>query len=90
MLYEVITEPRNAIIITGIIIAVALILGNLDYLASLITMFFLITYGTLNLVVFLQQSMKIISFRPTFKIPRFVSLYGAVASIFIMFRNNFV
>jgi len=36
-------------------------------------------------VVFLQQSMKIISFRPTFKIPRFVSLYGAVSSIFIMF-----
>ncbi len=81
-------EPRNAIIVTGVFIAAALILGNLDYLATLITMFFLITYGTLNLVVFLQQSMKIISFRPTFKIPRFVSFYGAVSSIFMMFLIN--
>lgn len=81
-------EPRNAIIFTGIIIEVALILGNLDYLASLITMFFLITYGMLNLVVFIQQSMKIISFRPTFKIPRFVPFIGFVGCMFIMFLIN--
>ncbi|MCB0314033.1 MAG: Na-K-Cl cotransporter, partial [Calditrichaeota bacterium] len=59
-------EPRNAIIFTGGFILVSILAGNLDALASLITMFFLITYGTLNLVVFIQQSMKIISFRPTF------------------------
>jgi hypothetical protein len=63
-------------------------MGNLDVLASLITMFFLITYGTLDLVVFIQQSMKIISFRPTFKIPRFISLSGAVSCIVIMFLIN--
>jgi hypothetical protein len=51
-------------------------------------MFFLITYGTLNLVTFIQQSMKIISFRPTFKIPRFVSFLGAAGCIFIMFLIN--
>jgi amino acid transporter len=78
-------EPRNAIIFTGLFIETALILGNLDYLASLITMFFLITYGMLNLVVFVQQSMKIISFRPTFKIPRFVSFIGALGCMFMMF-----
>ena len=81
-------EPRNAIIFTGIAIEICLILGNLDYLASLITMFFLITYGMINLVVFIQQSMKIISFRPTFKIPRFVSFLGAVSCLFIMFLIN--
>ncbi len=81
-------EPRNAAYFTGIFILVALMMGNLDVLASLITMFFLITYGTLNLVVFIQQSMKIISFRPTFKIPRFVSLSGAVSCIVIMFLIN--
>lgn len=46
-------EPRNAIIITGFLIELALLSGNLDVLASLITMFFLITYGMLNLVVFI-------------------------------------
>ncbi|MFQ5649846.1 MAG: amino acid permease [bacterium] len=81
-------EPRNAIIFTGAIIVLALLLGNLNYLASLITMFFLITYGILNLVVFIQQSMRIISFRPTFRIPRFTPLLGAVGCIFIMFLIN--
>jgi len=81
-------EPRNAIIFTGAIIFVALIFGSLDALASLITMFFLITYGTLNLVVFIQQSMKMISFRPTFKVPRIVPLTGAASSLFVMFLIN--
>ncbi|GAB4429064.1 MAG: amino acid permease [Anaerolineae bacterium] len=81
-------EPRNAIILTGGIILVALLLGNLDALASLITMFFLITYGMLNLVVFLQQSLKIISFRPTFKVPRFIPFFGAVSCTFMMFLIN--
>jgi len=81
-------EPRNAAIFTGIIIILALIMGNLDILASLITMFFLITYGTLNLVVFIQQSIKIISFRPTFKIPHIVSFLGAAGCIFMMFLIN--
>jgi solute carrier family 12 sodium/potassium/chloride transporter 2 len=81
-------EPRNAIIFTGVVIEIALITGNLDFLATLITMFFLITYGMLNLVVFIQQSMKIISFRPTFKIPRFVSFFGASSCVFMMFLIN--
>ena len=81
-------EPRNAIIFTGITIELALILGNLDFLAALITMFFLITYGMLNLVVFIQQSMNIISFRPTFKVPRFVPLLGALGCLAIMFLIN--
>lgn len=81
-------EPRNAIIFTGIAIEIALILGNLNFLAALITMFFLITYGMINLVVFIEQGMKIISFRPTFKIPNFVPLIGAVGCVFIMFLIN--
>ena len=83
-------EPRNAIIFSGSIIVFALVLGNLDFLATLITMFFLITYGILNLVVFIQQSMKIISFRPTFKVPRIVPFLGAVGCVFIMFLINAV
>lgn len=81
-------EPRNAIIFTAVIVELALIFGNLDALASLITMFFLITYGVINLVVFIQQSMKIISFRPTFKVPRFVPLIGAIGCILIMLLIN--
>ena len=81
-------EPRNAILFSGVIVMTALLLGNLDFLASLITMFFLITYGMLNLVVFIQQSMKIISFRPTFKIPRIIPLIGAVGCFAVMMLIN--
>ncbi|UCG27347.1 MAG: hypothetical protein JSV24_10265 [Bacteroidales bacterium] len=81
-------EPRNAIVFTAACLAVALLAGDLNALATLITMFFLITYGMTNLVVFIQQSMKIISFRPTFKIPPFISFTGAAGSIIIMFLIN--
>jgi solute carrier family 12 sodium/potassium/chloride transporter 2 len=78
-------EPRNAIVVTGAIILISVLTLDLNALASLITMFFLITYGTLNLVVFVQQSMKMISFRPTFKIPKVVPLIGALGCLLIMF-----
>ncbi|NJP05016.1 MAG: Na-K-Cl cotransporter [Chloroflexaceae bacterium] len=76
-------EPRNATMLTGLIIAAALMV-ELNTLASLITMFFLVTYGVINLVVFIQQSMRIISFRPTFKIPRLLSLGGAIGCALMM------
>ncbi len=81
-------EPLNAIVFTAIIIEVSLLLGNLNALAALITMFFLITYGMINLVVFIQQKMRIISFRPTFKIPTFVPFFGALGSAFVMVLIN--
>lgn len=81
-------EPQNAVIFTGLIIAVAIAFGNLNGLATLITMFFLITYGTLNFVVFIQQSMKMISFRPTFKVPRFMPFFGGISCLVIMFLIN--
>ncbi|MDX1701126.1 MAG: amino acid permease, partial [Melioribacteraceae bacterium] len=77
-------EPRYAIVFTGVIVVGSLLLGDLDALASIITLFFLITYGMLNLVVFIQQSMRIISFRPTFKIPRLVPFIGAIGSFLVM------
>ena len=81
-------EPRNAVVFTGIFIMTAIMLGEINSLATLITMFFLITYGILNAVVYIQQSMQIISFRPTFKIPKFVPLIGALGSLGIMFLIN--
>ena len=77
-------EPRNAIIFTGVIVVTSLLLGDLNTLATLITLFFLITYGMLNLVVFIQQGMKIISFRPTFKISRIIPFVGALGCFLVM------
>jgi amino acid transporter len=78
-------EPRNAVIFTGGIVLLALLLRDLNTVAPLITMFFLITYAMINVVVFTEQSLGLISFRPLFRIPRSVSLLGAVGCLLTMF-----
>lgn len=81
-------EPRNAILLTGTIVLATLMLRDLNTIAPLITMFFLITYMMINLVVFIEQQMDMISFRPTFSIPRFVPAIGTAGCLFTMFIIN--
>ena len=81
-------EPRNAIILTGGIVLFTLMLRDLNTIAPLITMFFLITYMMINLVVFIEQKMDMISFRPTFAVPRFVPIVGTLGCLFTMFIIN--
>ena len=81
-------EPRNAILLTGGLVLATLLLRDLNTIAPLITMFFLITYMMINLVVFIEQQMDMISFRPTFKIPKFVPFLGTVGCLFTMFIIN--
>jgi len=78
-------EPRNAVIVTGVIVFFALLLRDLNTVAPLITMFFLITYAMINVVVFTEQSLGLISFRPLFRIPRTASFLGAAGCLFAMF-----
>jgi hypothetical protein len=51
-------------------------------------MFFLITYMMINLVVLIEQRMDMVSFRPTFRIPKFVPLLGTLGCLFTMFIIN--
>ena len=81
-------EPRNAILLTGGIVLASLMVRDLNTIAPLITMFFLITYMMINLVVFIEQRMDMVSFRPTFPVPRFVPLIGTVGCLFTMFIIN--
>ncbi len=78
-------EPRNAVLVTGAIVFVSLLLRDLNTVAPLLTMFFLITYAMINVVVFIEQSLGLISFRPLLQVPRAVSFVGAVGCLFAMF-----
>ncbi|HII72349.1 TPA: Na-K-Cl cotransporter [Candidatus Woesearchaeota archaeon] len=80
--------PHRAVLFSAIPIFLTLYLANLDLIAPVITMFFLITYAIINIVVFVEQSIGLVSFRPTLTIPRFVPLFGAVGSIIMMFFIN--
>lgn len=82
------SEPRLAVVIsTGIALAV-IWMGNLDFVAPIITMFFLNTYGMLNLTAGLERLVGNPSFRPRIKVPWFVSLLGALGCYGAMFLIN--
>lgn len=78
-------EPRNALWVTGGVLFFTLFLRDLNAVAPLITMFFLITYAMLNGVLLLEQSLDLVSFRPNFRVPRWVPALGLVGSLFAMF-----
>jgi amino acid transporter len=81
-------EPRNAMWVTGGLVVAALLLRDLNVVAPFITMFFLITYGMINLVVLIEQSLGLVSFRPKLKLPKIVPFIGAFGCIFAMFIIN--
>ncbi|MDP8927807.1 MAG: amino acid permease [Actinomycetota bacterium] len=83
-------EPRNAMGVTAAIVLGALMLRDLNTVAPLITMFFLITYAMINVVVLIEQSLGLVSFRPLLRIPRMVAFVGALGCIFAMFVVNAV
>jgi solute carrier family 12 sodium/potassium/chloride transporter 2 len=77
-------EPRRALMVSGVITLVGILIRDLNAIAPLITMFFLITYATINLVVLVESSLGLINFRPTFRLTRWVPLYGFLSCLFAM------
>jgi len=82
------TEPRLAVFITTAIAVGVVWMGNLNFVAPIITMFFLNTYGMINLTAGIERLVGNPSFRPEFKIPWIVSLIGAVGCYGAMFLIN--
>lgn len=78
-------EPRNAILLTFVIALGGILIGELNVIARVVTTFFIITYGFLN-ITYTVESWASSDFRPSFRIPRFVSIIGAIASIVVMIQ----
>ncbi len=78
------SEPRYAMAATFLLAEVGILLGNLDAIANLLTMFFLATYGFTNLACGLERWAASPSFRPDFRVPSWVSLSGALACFYVM------
>ena len=81
-------EPINSMLITAIIVFIGISLRDLNTIAPILTMFFMITYAMVNIVVLVEQSLSLPSYRPTLKVPLFVPAIGAFGSIAIMFVIN--
>jgi hypothetical protein len=81
-------QPRNSMIVTGLLIFATMLMRDLNAIAPLVTMFFLVTYAMLNIVVIIEQNLGLMSFRPVFKVGRIVPWLGLVGSIIAMFIIN--
>ncbi len=79
-------EPVNATLVTAVIVFIIVGMGSVDFVAQIISMFFMITYGALCLVSFLEHFAGNPSYRPTFKSKWYLSLIGAIACFVMMFQ----
>ncbi len=82
-------DPRRAIALTFLISQAGVFAGDLDTIAPIITMFFLLTYGTVNLACFYESITHNPSFRPTFRLNHWsIALLGALGCLGVMFLVN--
>ncbi|MBN1184181.1 MAG: amino acid permease [Bacteroidales bacterium] len=79
-------EPYNASIITCVIAFVFVAMGDVNFVAQLISMFFMITYGSLCLISFLYHFGADPSYRPAFKSKWYISLVGFLMCFWLMFK----
>ena len=82
-------EPRNALVFAFVIAECGILIGELDVIARIVTMFFITTYGFLNLSAAFENWASS-DFYPEFKTPIWVSLIGSAACFIVMIQLDFI
>ena len=82
-------EPWNALIITVVIAQCGILIGELDLIARVVSMFYLAAYGFINISYFLE-SWASSDFHPTFRIKKWISLLGFFATFAVMFKLDMI
>ena len=83
-------EPVYATCVSGVIAIVFIVAGDVDFIARILTMFFIVTYGVLCAVSFLEHFAGNPSYRPTFHSRWYLSLVGTVMCGLMMIQINVV
>lgn len=81
-------EPVNASMVTCAIAFFFVLLGNVNAVAEIISMFFMVTYGSICLISLLENFASNPGYRPSFRSKWYISLIGAVLCIILMFQIN--
>jgi len=81
-------EPVNASMVTCGIAFFFVLLGDVNVVAEIISMFFMVTYGAICLISLLENFASNPGYRPSFKSKWYISLIGAVLCIGLMFMIN--
>ncbi|KPJ79140.1 MAG: amino acid permease [Deltaproteobacteria bacterium SG8_13] len=78
-------NPRRGVLLSAAIAFVTIALGNLNLVAPVVSMFFLVSYGLLNYATYFEARTASPSFRPRFRwFDHRASLAGAIASLAAM------
>lgn len=80
-----VSGPGVPLLVTLAVALGAVLLGGLNAVAPALTMFFLTTYGMVNLVAGVERLTADPSYRPTMNVHWAVSLLGALGSFWVMF-----
>ena len=78
-------QPTIATWVSGAIALAAVALGGLNAVAQFVTILFLTLYVTINLAAAIENLVGDPSFRPTIRVPWWVSLLGSIGAIAVMF-----
>ncbi len=78
-------EPVNALFFAFMIAEAGILIGELDIIARVVSMFYLTAYGFINISYFLE-SWANPDFQPSFKIKRWIGLLGFIACFTVMFK----
>ncbi len=81
-------EPVNASIISVIIAFFFVLIGDVNFVAQIISMFFVVTYGAICLISLLEHFAADPAYRPTFRSHWVISLIGTIFSFWLMFKMN--
>ncbi len=81
-------EPINATIVSLLIALLFVSIGDVNAVAEIISMFFMVTYGAICLISFFQHFAADPSYRPAFRSRWYISLVGAIMCIYLMFKMN--
>ena len=69
-------EPRKPLLLTAVLCAGCVLIGDIDAVAPIITMFFLLCYTAVNAVVLLQDVLQEPNWRPRFRFHHPLSVSG--------------
>lgn len=81
-------DPRIATALAFAVALGAVLLGDLNLIAPILSMFFLTSYGLLNLSAGLEGLIESPSWRPKFKVHCGISLLGAAGCFIVMLMIN--
>ena len=81
-----VNEPVNATLASAGLALIFVAMGDVDFVAQIISMFFMVTYGSLCGISFLEHFAGNPSYQPSFRSRWYFSLVGCIMCFMMMFQ----